>query len=113
MAPKVSILLCTYNAAAYVDATLQSILHQTNPDFEVLILDNASHDATLRILRSYKDPRIHLYPSQKNLGPYCGLNLLLDKAIGEYIAIQDHDDLRHPEKLAKQVAFLEKNKKYI
>jgi teichuronic acid biosynthesis glycosyltransferase TuaG len=76
-------------------------------------LDNASQDTTLDVINTYKDSRIHLYPSKKNLGPYKGLNFLLDKVQGQYIAILDHDDLWHPAKLAKQIVFLEKNKKYV
>jgi glycosyltransferase involved in cell wall biosynthesis len=113
MIPKVSVVLCTYNAEKYIRATLESILYQSFKDIEILILDNNSKDTTINIIKTYKDARIYLYPSEKNLGPYGGLNFLLKKAKGEYIAIQDHDDLWHPEKLAKQVAFLEKNKKYI
>ncbi len=113
MTPKVSVLLCTYNAEKYIRATLESILHQSYIHIEVCILDNNSQDQTIKIIQSYTDARIHLFPSEKNLGPYGGLNLLLEKATGEYIAIQDHDDIRHPEKIAKQVAFLEKHKKYI
>lgn len=113
MTPKVSVLLCTYNAEKYIRATLESILDQSYTAIEILILDNNSQDQTIKIIESYTDVRIHLFPSEKNLGPYGGLNFLLDKAKGEYIAIQDHDDIWHPEKLDKQVAFLEKDKKYI
>lgn len=113
MTPKVSVLLCTYNAEKYIRATLESILHQSYTDIEILILDNNSTDRTLDILQKLTDKRVQIFPSQKNLWPYWGLNFLLEKATGEYIAIQDHDDIWHPEKLAKQVAFLEKNKKYV
>lgn len=113
MTPKVSVLLCTYNAEKYIRATLESILHQSFTDIEILILDNNSTDHTLDILHKFTDKRAQIFPSKKNLWPYWGLNFLLEKATGEYIAIQDHDDIWHPEKLAKQIAFLEKNKKYV
>jgi len=113
MTPKVSVLICTYNAENCISTTLQSVLDQQYWDLEILILDNASQDKTLDVINTYKDSRIHLYPSETNLGPYRGLNFLLDKAQGQYIAILDHDDLWHPEKLTKQIVFLEKNKKYI
>ena len=113
MISKVSVLLCSYNAEVYIRATLQSLLAQTYTNIEILILDNNSKDTTVEIIKSYKDTRIHLYPSEKNLGPYWGLNFLLEQATGEYIAIQDHDDLWHPQKLAKQIAFLDNNHKYI
>ena len=113
MISKVSVLLCSYNAEVYIRATLQSLLAQTYTNIEILILDNNSKDTTVEIIKSYKDTRIRLYLSEKNLGPYGGLNFLLEQATGEYIAIQDHDDLWHPQKLAKQIAFLDKNHKYI
>ena len=113
MIPKVSILLCSYNAELYVRDTLQSLLNQTYVNIEILILDNNSKDTTVEIIKSYKDTRIHLYPSEKNLGPYGGLNFLLEKAIGNYIAIQDHDDIWHSEKIKKQINFLEQHKKFI
>lgn len=113
MSSMVSVILCTYNAENYIRATLESILCQSYTSIEILILDNNSKDITVEIIKSYKDTRIHLYPSEKNLGPYGGLNFLLEKAKGDYIAIQDHDDLWHPQKLAKQIAFLDNNHKYI
>lgn len=113
MTTKVSVLICTYNAQQYIDATIQSILNQTYKNFELLILDNASSDSTVSHIQSFTDPRIKLFKSKKNLWPYGWLNFLLDKSTGEYIAIQDHDDLRHPQKLNKQIDFLENNKQYI
>jgi len=58
-------------------------------------------------------PQISTFFLPKNIGPYAGLNYLLDKAKGRYIAINDHDDVWHPEKLEKQVRFLENNEKYV
>ena len=113
MTSKVSVILCTYNAEKYIRATLESILCQSYTTIEILILDNNSKDTTVDIIKSYKDTRIHIYSSEKNLGPYGGLNFLLEKATGEYIAIQDHDDLWRREKLEKQIEFLEKHKQYI
>ncbi len=110
---KVSILLCSYNAGDYIISTIQSILDQTLWDFELLILDNGSKDETIKNIEHFQDIRIQLFRSQENLGPYEGLNFLLKKAIGIYIAIQDHDDIWHPQKLEKQVSFLEEHAEYI
>lgn len=110
---KVSILLCTYNAQQYIDNTIKSILNQTYNNFELLILDDNSKDNTRENIQAHKDPRIQLFTSQKNLWPYAGLNFLLAKVTWTYIAIQDHDDIRHPQKLEKQIYFLENNHKYI
>ena len=109
----VSILICTYNAEKTIKETLTSCLNQTYSSFEILIHDDQSKDKTLEIIESLGDQRIKVLKSWKKLGPYGGLNFLLDHAKGEYIAIQDHDDLRKPEKLEKQVNFLEENSKYV
>jgi glycosyltransferase involved in cell wall biosynthesis len=59
-----------------------------------------------------QEARLRLYEGKKNLGAYGGLNYLLERAAGTYIAIQDHDDIWHPDKIARQVDFLEKNHAY-
>jgi len=109
----VSILICTYNAEKTIKETLTSCLNQTYSSFEILIHDDQSKDKTLEVIASLGDQRIKVLKSWKKLWPYGGLNFLLDHAKGEYIAIQDHDDLRKPEKLEKQVNFLEENSKYV
>jgi glycosyltransferase involved in cell wall biosynthesis len=114
MNPKISILICTYNCEKYIENTLQTIFNQTYKDWELLILDNNSKDSTKKNLKKYKkNKKIKITYNKTNIGAYPGLNLLLDKAKGKYIAIQDHDDLWHPDKLTKQVDLLEKNKKYV
>ena len=109
----VSILICTYNAEKTIKETLDSCLGQTYKYFEILIHDDQSKDKTIEIIKWIKDKRIRIIESWKKLWPYEGLNFLLDHAEWEYIVIQDHDDLRKPEKLEKQVKFLEENKKYV
>lgn len=109
----VSILVVSYNAEKYIEKTIRSCLNQTYPNFEVLILDNASSDRTVNIIKNLNDPRIFLFEGQKNIGPYAGLNFLLDHAEGEFIAIQDHDDVWFSEKIAKQIELLEEIKEFI
>ena len=113
--PLVSVLICTYNAESTIHWALQSVLDQTYDNLEVLILDNNSKDSTVKLLDEYKlkDNRIMVFPLKKNLWAYWGLNYLLDKAKWEYIAIQDHDDVWHPSKIEKQIAFLENHSDYI
>ena len=109
--PLISILIVAYNPWAYLRKTLESCLAQTYENTEILILDNnSSEDISQYIPKSEK---IKLIKSDINLGPYGWLNLLLEKAKWEYIAIQDHDDIWHPEKLAKQMEFLESHPEYI
>jgi glycosyltransferase involved in cell wall biosynthesis len=113
--PLVSVLICVYNAEKFMEKTILSVLRQTYKNIEILVLDNNSEDNTRKILNKIrkKDKRIHVFHSNKNLGPYGGLNFLLDKVNGIYIAIADHDDIYHPTKIKKQIDFLEKNKRYL
>jgi glycosyltransferase involved in cell wall biosynthesis len=113
--PLVSALICSYNAERFLDATLQSVMSQTYRNLEILVLDNASSDGTLRILEYLggRDPRLQFFRAKENLGAYGGLNYLLGRAKGSYIAIQDHDDLWYPDKIARQVAFLEENDGFV
>ena len=109
----VSVLICTYNAEKTIKQTLESCLNQTYQNFEILIHDDQSRDKTIEVINNLWDKRIKIIESWKKLWPYKGLNFLLDHAKGEYIAIQDHDDLWYPEKIEKQLKFLEENKKYV
>lgn len=109
----VSILICTYNAENFIVDTINSCLNQTYKNFEILIHDDQSTDKTIDVINKLWDKRIKIIDSWKKLWPYKWLNFLLDHAKWNYIAIQDHDDLRYPEKLEKQVNFLEENKKYV
>lgn len=113
MKPMVSILIVTYNSEKYIGHTLQSCLDQTYNDIEILILDNASSDNTIKIIESNSDKRIKLLKSSENIGPYVGLNLLMKAATGSYIAIQDHDDIWFPKKIEKQIEFLEKESEFV
>lgn len=109
----VSVLIVAYNAKQYILETLESCLSQTYHKFEILILDNNSKDDTIKKIQQFSDSRIRLFKSKKNLGPYGGLNFLLTKANGNYIAIQDHDDVWFPQKIQKQVNFLNNNSNFV
>jgi len=113
--PLISVLICTYNAEKFIKETLLSVFNQTYKHIEVLVLDNNSEDSTVQIIESFveKDDRIKLFTGNENLGAYKGLNYLIKRAKGKYIAIQDHDDIWHPRKLALQVDFLEEHTEYI
>lgn len=113
--PLISILIVAYNPGEYLRKTLESCINQTYPNTEILILDNASSEDITRYfpIEEEKHQKIRLIKSTENLGPYRGLNQLLDEAQWEYIAIQDHDDIWHPEKLSKQITFLETHPEYV
>lgn len=111
--PLVSILICTYNAEETIKETLETCINQTYKNIEILIHDDKSKDKTLEVIKDFWDKRIKIIESWKKLWPYRWLNFLIDYAKWDYIAIQDHDDIRYPTKLEKQVNFLEKNFKYV
>ncbi len=108
-APLVSVLVCAFNAEPFLGLTLQSICAQTWSNLELLVLDNGSRDRTAEMLREWagRDRRVQPHFSRENLGAYGGLNFLLERARGNYVAIQDHDDLWHPDKIRRQVDYLE------
>lgn len=105
--------MCSYNAEEFIEQTVKSLLSQEYSNTELLILDNNSEDNTLSILKRFESKKVRVYSSAENLGPYKGLNFLLDEAKGKYISISDHDDIYHPEKIKQQVYFLENHPKYI
>lgn len=106
--PKVSVLMPIYKTQKdYLKEAIESILNQTLTDFEFLILDDCPDDSREDIVKSYKDKRIVYQKNEKNLGISASRNKLLDMAKGEYIAVFDHDDISYPQRLEKQVAYLE------
>lgn len=106
--PIVSVLMPVYNAESYVTAAVESILSQTFVDFEFIIIDDGSTDASLKILKAYaaNDERIRL-TSRRNRGLVPTLNEMLSQAKGEFIARMDADDVAMPERFARQIEFLE------
>jgi glycosyltransferase involved in cell wall biosynthesis len=96
-----------YNGLPYLRQAIESVLNQTFPDFEFLIIDDASTDDSVACIRSYRDPRIRLVCNVENVGQTRSLNKGLELARGTFIARLDQDDVCLPERLQKQVAFLE------
>lgn len=104
---KVTVLMAVYNGERYLREAIESILGQTFQDFEFLIMNDGSTDSTREVILSYDDPRIRLVDNAHNLGLTRSLNRGLELAEGEFIARQDADDISEPERLARQVSFLE------
>lgn len=104
--PKISVLLPVYNAKAFIAESIQSILDQTEPDFELLIVDDCSTDGSIEIIDSFKDPRIIFHKKKRNSGYTESLNWAIDQAKGEYIARMDADDVSLPNRFEKQLKFL-------
>lgn len=109
MSPAVSILLPAWNAERTLAVALRSLLNQTFGDFEVILLDDGSTDGTLQAARDMADPRVRIVSDGRRIGLARQLNRGIDLARGRYIARMDADDVCFPERLAKQVAFLEAN----
>lgn len=105
--PKISVLLPVYNCELYIKEAIDSILNQTFSDFELLIIDDASTDKTLEIIKSFTDSRIVIKEKPKNLGYTDSLNYGLTIAKGEYIARMDGDDYSFPNRFEKQVTYLD------
>lgn len=109
ISPKVSVLIPVYNGASYVVEALESILRQTFVDFEALVIDDGSTDGTAEIVAACDDTRVQVVTVPENRGLVAALNLGLTLSQGEFIARMDADDISHPDRLARQVAFMEAN----
>lgn len=97
-----------YNHVNYIGHAIDSVLKQTFADYELIIIEDGSTDGTREVLKRYTDPRIKMVLNEQNLGLCKSFNKALAMTSGEYIAQLASDDAFHPEKLAKQVAFLDK-----
>src|SRR4249919_3825300 len=107
--PAVSVILPAYNCEKYIAKAIESVLHQTFTDLELIIINDGSTDRTEEIIRSFSDPRILYQVNNTNKGLVFTLNKGIDIAKGGYIARMDGDDICHPERLAKQKTFLDQN----
>lgn len=109
MAVRISVIMPCYNAAPWLRAAVDSVLGQTDGDFELLAVDDGSTDATPRMLAeaARRDGRMRVLGGGRNAGIVAALNLGLDQARGEYIARMDADDIALPTRFARQVRFLE------
>ncbi len=107
--PKVTVLMPVYNGGKHLNEAIESILAQTFADFEFLIINDGSTDNSAKIIESFNDKRIRLIKNNKNLKLVKTLNKGIDFARGKYIVRMDQDDISFPERLSKQVGFMEKH----
>jgi glycosyltransferase involved in cell wall biosynthesis len=105
--PRVTVLLAVYNGEPHLGDAIRSVLSQTYREFQLLIVDDASTDASPATIASFEDPRIRVIRNDVNLGLTRSLNRGLALIDSEYVARLDADDLAFPERLEKQVAFLD------
>lgn len=106
-APRVTVLTTLHNKGPFVQEAVQSILDNGFTDLELLVVDDASTDDGLDRVRTFTDPRLRILTSDVNTGRAAAANRGYDAARGEYIAVLDADDVAHPDRIAKQVAFLD------
>jgi GT2 family glycosyltransferase len=104
---RVSVCIPTYNGATFLAESIQSVLAQTFSEFELLIVDDGSTDATVDIVRSFSDERVRLYQNEERLGIPKNWNRCLSFARGEFFCLFHQDDLMMPENLARKVQMLE------
>ncbi len=109
--PRVSVISGAYNLAKSpgLDESVNSILSQSFRDFEFIICDDKSSDETLALLSAHamREPRIKIISNEENLGHAAALNRCIEEATGEYIARHDLDDVSAPERLKKQIEYLD------
>ena len=105
--PRVSVLMTTYNGARTIRDSIDSVLRQSFTDFELVVVDDASTDATPTILAGIDDPRLRILHPGRNLGVVGARNFGFVACRAAYVAAHDHDDLSRPERLAQQVALLD------
>ncbi|WP_179009489.1 glycosyltransferase family 2 protein [Winogradskyella forsetii] len=106
--PLVSIVTACYNSEKYISDTINSVLNQTYQNWELLLVDDCSTDASISIIRSFEkaDKRIKVYKLTENSGPAVTRNKAIKEAKGRFIAFLDSDDRWLPDKLEKQIAFM-------
>lgn len=104
---KVSIIVTTYNSAAFIENCIDSLLNQSINNIEITVVDDASTDDTVEILKKYST--IKVIELKDNGGTYHARNIGIKQSTGEFITFQDSDDWSHPERVARQLLQLNKN----
>ena len=107
--PLISVIVPVYNGASSLHRSLRSVLRQTLPDFELIVVDDCSTDESADILRRYQalDDRVRVFSTAKNSGPGVTRNVGLSNARGQYIAFLDSDDFWMKNKLEQQLRSFE------
>lgn len=105
----VSVIMPSWNTGRFIGQSIQSVLNQTYPKWELIIVDDCSSDNTDQIVSTYNDPRIKYKKNAQNMGAALTRNCALKEAQGEWIAFLDSDDIWMPTKLEKQIVFMKKH----
>lgn len=109
--PLISVVMPVYNALPFLNESIKSILEQTFSNFEFVILDDASTDGSVELLREWarRDPRIHLHESKRRLGLSGSSNAVVAKTCARIVARMDADDIAHPDRLRRQWTIFEEH----
>ncbi len=107
-APKVSVVMPTFNGERFISIAIKSILSQTYTNFEFIIVDDGSTDKSASIIKNFYDDRIK-YIYQDNRGPASAYNTGFKNATTDFIFVMDHDDISYPIRLEKQLEYLVNN----
>lgn len=107
--PVISVITPAYNSEVFIKETIQSVLDQTYSDWEMIIVDDRSKDDTVSLIKEMqdKDARIRLIELEKNSGSAVARNTAIEHSNGRYIAFLDSDDSWYPEKLERQLKFMQ------
>lgn len=105
--PRVSVIIPTYNRADVLPRAIDSVLDQTESDFEIIVIDDGSTDDTQELLNAYQDPRVRSVAHGTNHGANVARNTGIDEARGEYVAFLDSDDEWKEDKLERQLERLD------
>ncbi len=106
---QVSVIIPSYNRASLIRAAAQSVLSQTYPDITLIIVDDCSDDDTEAAVKSIGDARVRYFRMERNCGACAARNKGIELAAGAFIAFNDSDDQWLPDKIERQLEFLEKN----
>ncbi|MCF7873233.1 MAG: glycosyltransferase [Candidatus Omnitrophica bacterium] len=109
--PFFSIIIPTYNRRQFLKIAVDSVLKQTYPHYELIIVDDGSNDSTKKLIKNYKNPKLNYY-YQENKGPASARNLGITKAKGKFICFLDSDDRFRTDKLIISYKYIKKNPDY-
>ncbi|MCM4155020.1 glycosyltransferase family 2 protein [Gramella sp. AN32] len=105
----VSVIMPAYNAETFIAEAIQSVIDQSYSNWELIIVNDASTDATEKVISAFFDDRISMISLKQNQGTHISRNKAIQSASGNFIAFLDADDLWKREKLQKQLAFMDEN----
>ena len=107
--PKISVILPVYNGSEYLKTSIESVLNQSFTDFELIVWNDGSTDASHEILAAYSDPRLRKFENETNLGLFRTLNKAIEQSRAGLTRLWAQDDIMKPQCLEKEYAFLDQN----